>query len=66
MRICSVACGKVRVQLGGERFDIGENGMWRVRPEEGCIILNCGAGTATIHVTTVGFGLGVLSNEDRD
>ncbi|RFU31532.1 hypothetical protein B7463_g4813, partial [Scytalidium lignicola] len=64
IRICSVAAGKVQVQLAGEKFDIGVNGMWRVRSDEGCIVSNCGVGTATVHISTVGFGGSALPGDD--
>ncbi|KAL2062897.1 hypothetical protein VTL71DRAFT_5969 [Oculimacula yallundae] len=40
MRICSIAQGRVRVSLGGKMFTIGENGMWRVRSGEKCVVAN--------------------------
>ncbi|KAH8805834.1 hypothetical protein F5884DRAFT_755387 [Xylogone sp. PMI_703] len=53
VRICSVATGRVQVQLSAAKFNIGANGMWRVRSDEGCIISNCGSGTAAVHITTI-------------
>jgi len=51
--ICSVATGRVEVRVEGEKFSIGEHGMWRVRGGEGCVVRNKGDEEAVVHITAL-------------
>lgn len=51
-RICSVAAGKVQIEIGGKDFSIGVHGMWRIRAGEMCKVTNRYYAEAVIHVST--------------
>jgi hypothetical protein len=53
LRVCSVAAGKVQVQVGDSQFSIGAHGMWRIRADEKCILANRHYSEAVIHVSTI-------------
>ncbi|KAK3360400.1 hypothetical protein B0T25DRAFT_601909 [Lasiosphaeria hispida] len=54
MRICSVARGIVRVKLGGtDEFQIGPNGMWKVKKGVQCSVMNPFHNKVVLHVTSV-------------
>jgi glyoxylate utilization-related uncharacterized protein len=53
LRICSVASGKVQVQVGDKQFSIGAHGMWRIRAHEKCTLVNRRYSEAVIHVSTI-------------
>ncbi|KAI8258287.1 hypothetical protein K4K56_007108 [Colletotrichum sp. SAR 10_98] len=54
VRICSVAVGKVKVKLDmTDPFQIGPNGMFRLKPGTSCSIENRTYIDAIIHVTSV-------------
>ena len=52
-RSCSVAAGRVEVDLAMAKFDIGESGMWRVKGGESCKVRNVGNEIAEVHVTSM-------------
>jgi hypothetical protein len=53
LRVCSVAAGKVQVQVGDSQFSIGAHGMWRIRADEKCTLANRHYSEAVIHVSTI-------------
>lgn len=53
LRVCSVAAGKVQVQVGDSQFSIGAHGMWRIRADEKCTLTNRYYSEAVIHVSTI-------------
>ncbi|OWP05317.1 hypothetical protein B2J93_8059 [Marssonina coronariae] len=55
-KICSVAKGRVQVTVGGQDFDMGEGGMFRVGAGEKCVVISQGSsqGDAVVHVCTTG------------
>ncbi|KAL0943192.1 uncharacterized protein CTRU02_201078 [Colletotrichum truncatum] len=54
VRICSLAVGKVNVNLGKtEPFQIGPNGMFKLKPGVACLIENRMYIDAVVHVTSV-------------
>ncbi|KAK3315772.1 hypothetical protein B0H66DRAFT_534042 [Apodospora peruviana] len=53
-RICSLASGKVRVQVDGEaEFVIGAHGMFCLAPGKGCSVMNRAYVDAVLHVTAL-------------
>ncbi|KAH8645437.1 hypothetical protein BX600DRAFT_478123 [Xylariales sp. PMI_506] len=53
IRVCSVAAGKVKVKMVEQDFELGPNGMFRVKPDTGCAVQNRMYGDATLHVTVL-------------
>jgi len=57
LRVCSVASGKVQVQIGKgkekQEFAIGANGMWRIRAREKCVVVNKHYSEAVVHISTI-------------
>jgi hypothetical protein len=53
VKICSVSRGRVEVNVGGNKFGIGEDGMWRVRGGEKCEVQNHFSGEAVVHISSV-------------
>ncbi|KAK1965343.1 hypothetical protein LY78DRAFT_637730 [Colletotrichum sublineola] len=54
VRICSLATGKVKVKLDNtELFQMGPNGMFKLKPEMTCTVENRLYVDAVVHVTTV-------------
>lgn len=53
-KICSVAKGRVKVDVGGKKFAISEGGMWRLRAGQKCLVANQlgSQGIAAVHVFT--------------
>lgn len=53
-RVCSLAAGKVRVQIGNEpEFVIGPHGMFRVKSGTTCAVKNWMYSDAVLHITGV-------------
>ncbi|EEY20339.1 conserved hypothetical protein [Verticillium alfalfae VaMs.102] len=53
LRVCSVATGKVKVQMDGAKFQLGPNSMWKIRPGSKCWATNRLYTDAALHVTTI-------------
>lgn len=53
LRVCSVVSGRVEVTLGKMDFDIGENGMWRIKNKEHCVVKNLAKVVAVLHITSM-------------
>ena len=53
LRICSIATGKVKVMMPDREFEIGRNGMFKIKSDTSCTVENVYYGEATIHVCTM-------------
>lgn len=53
LRICSIATGKVKVTMPDREFEIGRNGMFKIKSDTSCTVENFYYGEATIHVCTM-------------
>ncbi|KAI0104082.1 hypothetical protein F4776DRAFT_668843 [Hypoxylon sp. NC0597] len=53
LRLCSVASGKLQVKMHNQDFLMGPNGMIRIRPGAGCVVMNRLYVDAMVHVTIV-------------
>ncbi|PNH44199.1 hypothetical protein VD0004_g3394 [Verticillium dahliae] len=53
LRVCSVATGKVKVQMDGAEFQLGPNSMWKIRPGSKCLATNRLYTDAALHITTI-------------
>ena len=53
LRTCSVAAGKIDVQISGRKFAMGPNSVFIIRPGEACVATNKLYIDATLHCTTV-------------
>ncbi|KAG7103222.1 hypothetical protein HYQ44_017310 [Verticillium longisporum] len=53
LRVCSVATGKLKVQMDGAEFQLGPNSMWKIRPGSKCLATNRLYTDAALHVTTI-------------
>jgi hypothetical protein len=55
IRLCSMATGKLRVKMGddGLEFQVGPNGMFKIRPGATVLVTNRLYVDAVVHVTTL-------------
>lgn len=60
MRSCSVATGKIRINMWGKEHTLREGRSFVVWPQVNCILKNIGQDIAKIHCTTI------LNYEVRD
>ncbi|OAA74745.1 Cupin, RmlC-type [Akanthomyces lecanii RCEF 1005] len=53
LRTCSVASGKIEIKIGTNKFGMGPNSVFIIRPGETCVVTNKLYVDATVHCTTV-------------
>lgn len=53
LRTCSVASGKIEIKIGANKFGMGPNSVFIIRPGEMCLVTNKLYVDATVHCTTV-------------